>query len=91
MSLAVVSAANFANVNNNGNSNNNNASNVLGVRPDSLPAQLLGLDSMCGLREGRDILSEFFPMNDNHLNTVTTGVLAFTSFKTDAGGLDFLF
>ena len=30
----VVSAANFANVNNNGNCNNNNASNTNGVRPD---------------------------------------------------------
>ena len=35
----VVSAAYFANVNNNGNANNNNASNVLGVRPDSLGTQ----------------------------------------------------
>lgn len=30
----VVSAANFANVNNNGNANYNNASNANGVRPD---------------------------------------------------------
>ena len=30
----VVSAANFANVNNNGNANNNGASTALGVRPD---------------------------------------------------------
>ena len=30
----MVSAANFANVNNNGNANNNNASAALGVRPD---------------------------------------------------------
>lgn len=30
----VVSATNFANVNNNGNANNNSASNSLGVRPD---------------------------------------------------------
>ena len=35
-SSAVVSAANFANVNNNGNANNNNASNSNGVRPDSI-------------------------------------------------------
>lgn len=34
--LCVVSAANFANVNNNGNANNNNASNSNGVRPDSV-------------------------------------------------------
>ena len=32
----VVSAVNFANVNNNGNSNYNNSSNVNGVRPDSM-------------------------------------------------------
>ena len=38
VSLVVVSAAYFANVNNNGNANYNNASNVNGVRPDSLPA-----------------------------------------------------
>lgn len=30
----VVSASNFANVNNNGNANNNNASNSNGIRPD---------------------------------------------------------
>ena len=30
----VVSATNFANVNNNGNANNNSASNANGVRPD---------------------------------------------------------
>ena len=30
----VVSAANFANVNNNGNANYNNASNGNGIRPD---------------------------------------------------------
>lgn len=31
--MRVVSAMNFANVNNNGNTNNNNASNSNGVRP----------------------------------------------------------
>ena len=30
----VVSATNFANVNNNGNANNNGASNSNGIRPD---------------------------------------------------------
>ena len=30
----VVSATNFANVNNNGNANNNNAGNSNGIRPD---------------------------------------------------------
>ena len=40
MFLVVVSAANFANVNNNGNCNYNNASNANGVRPDSLAAHL---------------------------------------------------
>lgn len=35
----VVSAANFANVNNNGNANYNNASNSIGVRPDSISAK----------------------------------------------------
>lgn len=38
VSLVIVSPSNFANVNNNGNSNYNNASNVNGVRPDSLAA-----------------------------------------------------
>ncbi|MCC8047308.1 MAG: DUF6273 domain-containing protein [Clostridiales bacterium] len=33
----VVSASNFANVNNNGNANYNNASNVNGVRPILIP------------------------------------------------------
>lgn len=42
--MYVVSGANFANVNNNGNANHNNASNVNGVRPDSLPAHF-GLSS----------------------------------------------
>ena len=56
MSLAVYSAANFANVNSNGNANANNASNVNGVRPDSLPVQT-ELIPAYRLREGRDILS----------------------------------
>ena len=34
----LVSATNFANVNNNGNANNNSASNSNGVRPDFTPA-----------------------------------------------------
>ncbi len=56
VSLVVVSAAYFANVNNNGNCNYNNASNVNGVRPDSLSAHF-GLVTACRLREGRGILS----------------------------------
>jgi hypothetical protein len=36
---SVVSATNFANVNNNGNANNNNASNSNGIRPDFLTGQ----------------------------------------------------
>lgn len=39
-SLYVVSASNFANVNNNGNANNNNASNSNGVRPDFTTIQI---------------------------------------------------
>ena len=40
--ICVVSAANFANVNNNGNANYNNASNSNGVRPDSLSTDTEG-------------------------------------------------
>ena len=36
----IVSAANFANVNNNGNCNYNNASNANGVRPDFTDAHI---------------------------------------------------
>ena len=37
----VVSATNFANVNNNGNANYNNAGTVNGVRPDSFQLLLI--------------------------------------------------
>ncbi len=62
--MFVVSAAYFANVNNNGNSNYNNASNVNGVRPDSLGTRFMRKFFSVCLREGRDVLAGN-PLNAN--------------------------
>ena len=54
----VVSASNFANVNNNGNANNNGAGNALGVRPDFTSAISASKDRRAHMRKEKESLPE---------------------------------
>ena len=63
----VVSAANFANVNNNGNANNNNASNSGGgVRPDFTTTQHRARFPRVALRKEELSVRTKGPINANH-------------------------
>lgn len=63
--MYVVSATNFANVNNNGNCNYNNASNVNGVRPDFVTAHK-GYSPPAAMRKERLPSCRHSAANTNH-------------------------
>ncbi|MBR1677283.1 MAG: hypothetical protein IJ706_08250 [Clostridia bacterium] len=69
--LCVVSAANFANVNNNGNANNNGASNANGVRPDSVDTESKTSEEASIESEGEVVLSGESPINDSEAKSAS--------------------